>query len=154
MYPSLEEFTYSFALGNYQVMSRIRIGYVFKKLGKPDANILSFCSSKPLSFTSNPTAKPTLVSGGSRQYGGGITEDQIDAYIDGQKTMYGAGLRNKKQSSNILKIKRNTRKTTKPKTKRKWSAKYKRSIDCKNPKGFSQKQYCKYGRKKTKHSRS
>ena len=154
MFPSLEEFTYSFALGNYQVMSRIRIGYVFKKLGRPDANILSFCSSKPLSFTSNPTAKPTLVSGGSRQYGGGITEDQIDAYIDGQKTMYGAGLRNKKQGSNILKIKHNTRKTTKPKTKKKWSAKYKRSIDCKNPKGFSQKQYCKYGRKRTKHSRS
>lgn len=36
----------------------------------------------------------------------------------------------------------------KQKTKtRKWSAKYKRSIDCKKPKGFSQKQYCKYGQK-------
>jgi hypothetical protein len=37
------------------------------------------------------------------------------------------------------------------KTKRrsgKWSAKYKRSINCKHPKGFSQRQYCKYGRKK------
>uniref|UniRef100_A0A6C0JGG1 DUF5872 domain-containing protein n=1 Tax=viral metagenome TaxID=1070528 RepID=A0A6C0JGG1_9ZZZZ len=31
--------------------------------------------------------------------------------------------------------------------KRRWSLKYKRSIDCKNPKGFSQKQHCKYGRK-------
>ena len=31
--------------------------------------------------------------------------------------------------------------------KRKWSAKYKRSINCRRPKGFSQKQYCKYGRK-------
>jgi len=30
--------------------------------------------------------------------------------------------------------------------KRKWSIKYKRSINCKRPKGFSQKQYCKYGR--------
>ena len=30
----------------------------------------------------------------------------------------------------------------------KWSAKYKKSISCKNPKGFSQRQYCKYGRKK------
>lgn len=29
----------------------------------------------------------------------------------------------------------------------KWSRKYKASIDCSNPKGFSQKQYCKYGRK-------
>jgi hypothetical protein len=29
--------------------------------------------------------------------------------------------------------------------KRKWSARYKRSINCKRPRGFSQKQYCKYG---------
>jgi hypothetical protein len=31
---------------------------------------------------------------------------------------------------------------------RKWSIKYKKSINCRRPKGFSQKQYCKYGRKK------
>ena len=39
----------------------------------------------------------------------------------------------------------------KKKTKRKggkWSMKYKKAINCKKPKGFSQKQYCKYGRKK------
>ena len=44
-----------------------------------------------------------------------------------------------------------TRKGGKNKTKkgkRKWSQKYKKSINCKRPKGFSQKQYCKYGRKK------
>ena len=40
----------------------------------------------------------------------------------------------------------NTRKTIKKKPQ-KWSMKYKRSIDCKRPRGFSQKQYCKYGRK-------
>ena len=34
------------------------------------------------------------------------------------------------------------------KKKHKWTMKYKRSINCKRPKGFSQKQYCKYGRKK------
>lgn len=34
--------------------------------------------------------------------------------------------------------------------KRKWSSKYKRSINCKKPKGFSQKQHCKYGRKTRK----
>lgn len=32
----------------------------------------------------------------------------------------------------------------------KWSIKYKRSINCKNPKGFSQRQHCKYGRKTIK----
>ncbi len=31
---------------------------------------------------------------------------------------------------------------------KKWSAKYKRSINCRKPKGFSQKQYCTYGRRK------
>ena len=29
----------------------------------------------------------------------------------------------------------------------KWSRKYKKSINCKRPRGFSQRQYCKYGRK-------
>jgi thiol-disulfide isomerase/thioredoxin len=32
----------------------------------------------------------------------------------------------------------------------KWTAKYKRSINCRRPKGFSQRQYCKYGRRKTR----
>ncbi len=32
----------------------------------------------------------------------------------------------------------------------KWSKKYKKSINCKKPKGFSQRQYCKYGRKTKK----
>ena len=50
------------------------------------------------------------------------------------------------------KNKTKNRKSTKNKeTKRhmggKWSRKYKLSIDCSNPKGFSQKQHCKYGRK-------
>jgi hypothetical protein len=31
---------------------------------------------------------------------------------------------------------------------RKWSRKYKSSINCNKPKGFSQRQYCKYGRNK------
>ena len=29
---------------------------------------------------------------------------------------------------------------------RKWSLKYKKTINCRRPKGFSQRQYCKYGR--------
>lgn len=40
------------------------------------------------------------------------------------------------------------------KTKRRWSLKYKNSINCKKPKGFSQKQYCKYGRKQTRKRRT
>lgn len=29
----------------------------------------------------------------------------------------------------------------------KWSIKYKKSINCRHPKGFSQKQHCKYGKR-------
>ena len=41
-------------------------------------------------------------------------------------------------------------KTTIKKTRGgKWSTKYKKTINCNRPNGFSQKQYCKYGRRKT-----
>jgi hypothetical protein len=36
------------------------------------------------------------------------------------------------------------------KRRRRWSNKYKKSINCKRPKGFSQRQHCKYGRKRTR----
>ena len=41
---------------------------------------------------------------------------------------------------------RNKEKNRKTQKKRRWSQKYKRTINCRRPKGFSQKQYCKYGR--------
>jgi thiol-disulfide isomerase/thioredoxin len=50
-----------------------------------------------------------------------------------------------KKNSNTYKKSNHERKTRK-KIGGKWSAKYKRSINCIRPKGFSQKQYCKYGR--------
>lgn len=53
-----------------------------------------------------------------------------------------------KKSKKSLKPKKSIRKSikyNKPRSgmKSRWSIKYKKSIDCKNPKGFSQKQYCK-----------
>ena len=51
-------------------------------------------------------------------------------------------LKNKKK--NLFNLKHGGTK----KRKRRWSTKYKKSINCRRPKGFSQKQYCKYGRKK------
>ena len=44
-------------------------------------------------------------------------------------------------------------KTVGGKKHHKWSAKYKKSINCNRPKGFSQRQHCKYGRKKTRKNR-
>jgi len=43
-----------------------------------------------------------------------------------------------------------TKSTKSKKIRRKWSMKYKKSINCNRPKGFSQKQHCKYGRKTKK----
>ena len=43
-----------------------------------------------------------------------------------------------------------TKSTKGKKIRRKWSMKYKKSINCSRPKGFSQKQHCKYGRKTKK----
>ena len=40
------------------------------------------------------------------------------------------------------------------KRRRRWSNKYKSSINCRRPKGFSQRQYCKYGRKRTRRRQS
>ena len=49
-------------------------------------------------------------------------------------------------SKNISKSNK-TKKSHHLKGGRKWTRKYKRSINCRRPRGFSQKQYCKYGRK-------
>ena len=62
------------------------------------------------------------------------------------------------KNSRAFKLAKKARKTYKKGMKRvkqvkiggKWSKKYKKSINCKKPKGFSQKQYCKYSRKKKK----
>ena len=66
--------------------------------------------------------------------------------LDAQWNRYKYGIIGGKsrKSKNISKNK------TKNKNKkhRKWSQKYKNSINCRRPKGFSQKQHCKYGRKK------
>ena len=55
---------------------------------------------------------------------------------------------NAKKHSNKRHNKRKNNKRRKTRHKGgKWSKKYKLSINCKKPKGFSQKQYCKYSRK-------
>ncbi len=51
-----------------------------------------------------------------------------------------------KTESTIYKQSHKSRKTKQ--TGGKWSRKYKQSINCNRPKGFSQRQYCKYSRKK------
>ena len=54
-------------------------------------------------------------------------------------------------STKTKNIKKNMKRAMKKKSvkEKKWSEKYKKSIDCNNPKGFSQKAHC-AGRKKRK----
>ena len=48
------------------------------------------------------------------------------------------------------KISRRTKRVKRANSKRKWSIKYKRSINCRRPRGFSQRQYCKRRNKSTR----
>ena len=70
----------------------------------------------------------------------------IDSFIEWIKL--------KSDEKNITKSEKRSNMVSKggKKSKRggKWSLKYKRSIKCRRPRGFSQKQHCKYGRKGTK----
>lgn len=71
----------------------------------------------------------TIASSGGSKFVGGRTKKT-------RKTR-----KTKKSSKKSKKTKRHI------KGGRKWSLKYKKSINCNRPRGFSQKQYCKYGRK-------
>ncbi len=75
---------------------------------------------------------------GTEELSSQANEFARNAKLLAQKRMFAGKRKSKKQS------KRTSKKT------RKWSMKYKKSINCKKPKGFSQKQHCKYGRKKMK----
>jgi hypothetical protein len=55
-------------------------------------------------------------------------------------------LKTKQHKSTHYQMKQKGGKTQKKVKGRKWSRKYKNSINCRRPKGFSQKQYCKYSR--------
>jgi len=53
----------------------------------------------------------------------------------------------KNKGFRFTRVSKSHKRTKKNRMRRTWSLKYKRSINCKRPKGFSQKQHCKYGRK-------
>jgi hypothetical protein len=61
--------------------------------------------------------------------------------------MNGGSNSNRNNSNNSNNSNNKNQKTQK---RKKWSLRYKRSINCRRPRGFSQKQYCKWGRKSNK----
>jgi thiol-disulfide isomerase/thioredoxin len=82
----------------------------------------------------------------------GIKKDRsLESFIEWMEKRQ----KNKAKAASTASKKQNTSSQKGGKTRRKrrggkWSLKYKRSINCRKPKGFSQKQHCKYGRRKLK----
>jgi thiol-disulfide isomerase/thioredoxin len=79
-------------------------------------------------------------------------ERTLEAFIDWIKLTTGEkNITKSERPKNKTGIKRHTYSAGKTRRRRqiggKWSQKYKKSINCRRPKGFSQRQHCKYGRK-------
>jgi uncharacterized coiled-coil DUF342 family protein len=69
-------------------------------------------------------------------------KDQLQNELDTMTSEY----RELTINQNIGQGKRQRKSKKKSKKGGAWSAKYKKSINCRRPRGFSQKQYCKYGK--------
>lgn len=74
-----------------------------------------------------------------------VTNKQVEEFEDWESPM-----KNRSTDSFVkwIEDKISKKKGVKKQRGGKWSLKYKRSINCKRPRGFSQRQHCKYGRKK------
>jgi len=108
-------------------------------------------AEKLVNLKTKPTGFPTMrfiTDGGnsSENYEDSniIKKDRtIDSFIEWIHLKTGTNPSQPYKRNNTYK--RN--KTYKKQKGGKWSLKYKKSINCNRPKGFSQKQHCKYGRK-------
>lgn len=72
----------------------------------------------------------------------------IDSFVEWIKLKTGENNITTSEPHKIIKQHKSKSYKKKKQAGGKWTRKYKRSINCKKPRGFSQKQYCKYGRKK------
>ena len=125
MYNSLDEFSHSLEHGNYQVVSRIRIGYALKSQGEPTSeNDLPCIRSKsPTSVTDalvvdtdnkENTLNVNIQTGGRDT---GVSNKAIDEYIEGQNIMYGSGKQRKHAIKNKTKKRRKTKRNKMKKLK-------------------------------------
>lgn len=115
------------------------------------ASDLKNLSTQPSSF---PTMR-FMTNGGKtvENYEDSNIENKdrtIDSFVEWIKAKTGEDEITVSSTKGGKKTRRSKITRRKSRTKRggKWSLKYKRSINCRKPKGFSQKQHCKYGRKK------
>ena len=126
-------------------------------LNRPDIMILAIdkdLSGKLKHIGSEPNGFPTMryitkdVNENYEDSDISTKDRTIDSFVEWIQSKTGEKNITTSDSSNSNKTKMDNNKLGGRKTRRrrKWSSKYKRSINCSRPKGFSQRQYCKYGR--------
>jgi thiol-disulfide isomerase/thioredoxin len=118
-------------IGNY---GKTVESYENSSIAKKDRSVSSFINW--IESTINKTISTTPTSSPDQVY---------KRLIKTEKQLHKNPRHNKKPHYNKTRHNKKTHKGNKKGGK--WTRKYKLSINCKNPKGFSQKQYCKYGRK-------
>jgi thiol-disulfide isomerase/thioredoxin len=116
------------------------------------ADIDQELSNKIPKLKKQPSGFPTMLYITNK---GNVSEDYEESNIDTKDRSIDSFVnwietKSNQQNGgkNKTKKRRTMKKTMLNKKGGKWSQKYKRSINCRKPKGFSQKQYCKYGRTK------
>ena len=93
-------------------------------------------------YDSHPMAKKSQIA------------PDTQVHLDWHKGQFPDKQLTSKQYKNLMKRSKRGKRLSTIKEGGGWSLKYKRSIDCKRPKGFSQKQYCKRILKKKKKKRT
>ena len=126
MFENLGDMSSTFSKGFYQIISRIRIGYVFKSAGSPDtvSALSSYCTlSDNREMVLPPPPLPIVAqTGGAPKRT--ISESEVQEYLDGQRLMYGSGVKRYKRPKKITRKrkykKQKRRKTKKRRRSRKW----------------------------------
>jgi thiol-disulfide isomerase/thioredoxin len=103
---------------------------------------------------SEPAGYPSIryvTSKGVEEYedctGSGVKDRSTESFLRWIQHKTGASSSHKRSPHS-----KRTRRHKRARSQRggKWTLKYKKSINCKKPKGFSQRQHCKYGRRRWK----
>ena len=122
------------------------IGEKYKKNGNiVVADIDQEMISKMKYFTNPPSGFPTMIYISKK---GNQTENYENSSISNKNRSIDSFVDWIQSKVNNIKGGANTKRKFMQLGGRKWSLKYKRSINCKRPKGFSQKQYCRRKNKK------
>lgn len=129
------------------VLSHMKEDAVVAHMEKDFLDKINFLKSQPAGF---PTILYITNKGKDSESYEESSIDTKDRTVDSFVEWIKSKTKSKQQGGSTSRTRKH--KQTKKKSKRggKWTRKYKLSINCKRPKGFSQKQYCKYGRRKSR----